>query len=329
MSTQIYEVGQQSEQVLGQFLHLTRRYAVFHSIFILLFLGELLSLLLFMPFLAKSFLLAALVAMTVLTAFAYFVLRFYFQTKKPEQFLTLRDRFVESCERYYQNDTAEARWGFLQAVYHLIQRLDGQEYQYYQMPLHLEALAPLVKKFSVWCHFADVQLMRELLHNFCIRTQLSWIKIYPTDLELHRSLGHAYIALYKIYQDPTKRGESVYSFIVSEYISPEMQQKFFKAARCAVEELKIVLHYAPHDLRALAALGHVYHDLDQKEEERKVYEALLQLSPQEKEIRFRLGALYFELGFMAQGLRIYEDLKKTSDPNADALIKTYDQFHLN
>jgi tetratricopeptide (TPR) repeat protein len=329
MSTQIYEVSQQSEQVLGQFLHLTRRYAVFHSVFILVFLGELLALLLFMPFLAKSFLLAALVAMTVLTAFAYFVLRFYFQTKKPEQFLTLRDQFVESCQRYYQSNTAEARWGFLQAIYHLIQRLDGQEYQYYQIPLNLEALTPLVKKFSVWCHFADVQLMRELLHTYCIRTQLGWIKTYPTDLELHRSLGHAYIALYKIYQDPTRRGESVFSFIASEYASPETQQNFFKAAHCAAEELKIVLHYAPHDLRALASLGHVYHDLDQKEEERKVYEALLQLSPQEKEIRFRLGALYFELGFMAQGLRIYEDLKKAGDPNAETLIKTYDQFHLN
>jgi hypothetical protein len=88
------EIGKQSEQTLGQFLYLTRRYAIFHCVFFMLFLCELVTMLLFLPFLAKSFLLATVVAATVLTAFAYFVLRFYFQTKKPEQFLALRDAFV-------------------------------------------------------------------------------------------------------------------------------------------------------------------------------------------------------------------------------------------
>jgi tetratricopeptide (TPR) repeat protein len=214
-------------------------------------------------------------------------------------------------------------------MYHLLQRLDGQEYQYYRIPAHLETLAPLVKKFSVWCHFIDVQLMRELLHTYCIRTQLEWIKTHPTDLELHRALASSYIALYKIFQDPMKQGREVYSFIAREHASPEMVQKFQKAALCAVEELKIVLHYAPHDIGALTELGSVYHDLDEKEEERKTYEALLQLSPNEKEIRFRLGTLYFQLGFMAHGLKIYEDLRKINDPRAAELIQSYDEFHLS
>ena len=316
MSTQTCETPHPSEQTLSQFLQLTRRYAVFHLVFILLFFGELLALLLFMPFLAKSFLLAGLVATTVLTVFTYFVLRFYFQTKKPEQLLILRDQF-------FQKHTT------IEAVYQFIQKLDGQEYQYYQIPRHLEALAPLVRKLSVWCHFADVQLMRELVHTYGIRVQLDAIKTAPTDLELHRALAHAYMALYKIYQDPSRRGESVYSFIASEYASDEMKQKFLKTARCAVEELKIVLYYNPQDLRALLALGTVYHDLDEKENELKAYETVLQLSPHEKENQFRLGALYFELGFIAQGLRIYEDLQKTGAPQASALIKAYDQFHLN
>jgi tetratricopeptide (TPR) repeat protein len=300
-------------------------------IFFVLFLSELLTLLLFLPFLSKSFLLATVVGATVLTAFAYFVLKFYFQTKKPEQFLALRENFVEQCHEYFivKNDSMESRWGFLQALYHLIYRLDGQEYQYYSIPKHLSALAPLVQKFSVWCHFADVQLMKELLHHMCIRTQLEWIKTHPTDTELHRSLANSYSAFYKIYQDPARLGRTVYSFIASEYNSPEMVQKFQKAALCAVEELKIVLHYSPHDIKALAALGSVYHDLDAKEEERKTYEALLQLSPQEKEIRFRLGTLYFQLGFMAHGLKIYEDLRKSNDPNAAQLLQSYDEFHLS
>ncbi len=328
MTTQsnIYEIGQQSEQVLKQFLRLTRRYAWFHLGFLILFLSELLGLLLFLPFLAKSFLLATLVALTVLTAFAYFVLRFYFETKKPEQFLDLRNRFIENCHPYFRSDSPESRCGMLLAIYHLIESLEGQEYQYYQIPAHLETIGPLIKKFSVWSHFADVQLMRELLHTYCIRAQLEWIKIFPTDLELHRSLGKSYVALYKIFQ--AQEGKALYSFMASELASPKIQQKFLKAALSAAEEFKIVLHYDPNDRLALANLGAIYHDLEQKEDERKIYETLLQLSPHDSEVRFQLGALYFQLGFMAQGLRIYEELKKGSDPRADKLISSYDEFHL-
>ncbi len=321
-------IARQIEQTLAHFRYLTRRYALFHTIFFSFFICELIALLLFLPFLAKSFLLATMVAATFLTAFSYFVLKFYFQTKKPEQFLLLRDNFVQNCQQIFSRNTdlSESRRGFLHSVYHLIHGLEGQEYQYYRIPRSLETLAPLVQKFSVWCHWNDVHLMKELLHTYCLRTQLEWVKLYPTDLELHRALANAYIALYKLYQDPTKK-QPTYSFIAKEYAEPDIVQKFQKSAQCALEELKIILHYVPHDTGALAHLAAVYHDLDQKEEERKTYEALLQLSPQEKDIRFQLGVLYFQLGFMAHGLKIYDDLRKMNDPKAEQLIQYYDIFH--
>jgi tetratricopeptide (TPR) repeat protein len=319
-------ITRQIEQTLAHFRYLTRRYALFHIIFFTFFLCELIGLLLFLPFLAKSFLLASMVAATFLTVFSYFVLRFYFQTKKPEQFLLLRHSFVQNCQQLLSmnTDMIESRRSFLQSIYHLIHRLEGEEYQYYQILKTLDTLAPLVQKFSVWCHFGDVHLMKELLHTYCLRTQLDWVKAFPTDLELHRSLASAYIALYKLYQLPT---EPTYSFIAKEYSNPEMVQKFQKSAQCALEELKIVLHYVPHDTCALSNLANVYHDLDQKEEERKAYEALLQISPHEKDIRFQLGILYFQLGFMAHGLKIYDELRKLNDPKAEELIQQYDLFH--
>lgn len=322
-------VLQQVAQSIAQFRYLTRRYALFHVIFFSFFICELIGLLLFFSLLAKSFLLATIVAATFLTAFSYFVLRFYFQTKKPEQFLNLRDSFIQNCQQLFSMnpDLQESRRGFLQALYRLIQGLEGQEFQYYQVPKSLEALAPLIQKFSVWCHWEDVHLMKELLHTYSLRTQLEWVKTHPTDLELHRGLATSYIALYKIYQDPATLEHPSYSFIAKEYTSPEMTQKFQKAAYCAIEELKIVLHYMPHDTHALTQLAETYHDIDQKEEERKTYEILLQLSPQENEIRFRLGVLYFQLGFMAQGLKVYDDLRKLNDPKSEQLIQHYDLFH--
>jgi tetratricopeptide (TPR) repeat protein len=322
-------VVKQVEQTVGHFRYLTRRYAFFHILFFSFFLCELIALLLFLPFLAKSFLLAAMVAATFLTAFSYFVLRFYFQTKKPEQFLILRDSFVQSCQQLFSmtTDLIESRRGFLHAIYQLIHTLEGQEYQYYRIPNAMEALAPLVQKFSVWCHWGDVHLMKELLHTYCLRTQLEWVKTHPTELELHRAIANGYIALYKIYQDPAKQGKPAYSFIAKEYASQEMVQKFQKTAQCALEELKIILHYISHDTWALSQLALIYHDLDQKEEERKTYETLLQHSPQEREARYRLGILYFQLGFMAHGLKVYEDLRKMNDPQSDELIRHYDIFH--
>lgn len=316
---------QQVEESAARFRYLTRRYALFHTLFFSFFICELIGLLLFLPFLAKSFILATIVAATFLTAFSYFVLRFYFQTKKPEQFLLLRDNFVQNCQQLFSmnTDLSESRRGFLQAVYKLIHYLEGQEYQYYQVPRSLETLAPLIRKFSVWCHWEDVHLMKELLHTYCLRTQIEWVKAHPTDLDLHRSLASSYIALYKIYQAPA----STYSFIAKEYTSPEIVQKFQKSAYCALEELKIVLHYVPHDTWALIHLAETHHDLGQKDEERKTYEALLQLSPHEKEIRFRLGILYFQLGYIAHGLKVYDDLRKLNDPKSEELIQQYDLFH--
>jgi tetratricopeptide (TPR) repeat protein len=319
-------VTQQVERTVGHFRYLTRKYAFFHILFFSFFLCEIIGLLLFLPFLAKSFLLATLVAATFLTAFSYFVLKFYFQTKKPEQLLVLRDNFVQNCQQLFSmgTDLVESRRGYLQAIYQLIRALEGQEYQYYKS---FEALQPLIQKFSVWCHFADVHLMKELLHTYCLRTQLEWVKNHPTDLDLHRSIANGYIALYKLYQDPASPENPTYSFIAKEYASPEMILKFQKAARCALEELKIVLHYVAHDTWALSQLALTYHDLDQKEEERKTYEALLQHSPHEREARLRLGILYFQLGFMAHGLKVYEDLRKMNDPQSDELIRYYDIFH--
>ena len=170
MSVKIKTAPLHVDDTLSHFRDLTRRYALFHTLFFSFFILQLVILLIFLPFLAKSFLLAVVVATTVLTAFAYFVLQFYFQTKKPEQFLQIRDAFVQKTETP------------LPSIYQFIQRLEGQEYQYYSLPPSLQTLAPLVQKFSVWCHFEDVQLMKELFHTYCIQALINEVKNHPTDL---------------------------------------------------------------------------------------------------------------------------------------------------
>lgn len=311
------------DQTLKEFQLLTRRYALFHAAFLTAFVAELLVILIFMPFLAKTLALAVVVALAFLTVFTYFVLRFYFQTRKPEQFVTLRNKFLTSAVR-----ESSGRWSveILHPIYELLAKLEGQESQYYSLPSFLQTLSPLVEKFSVWCHWEDVQWMKETLHLHALRKIFDWVKLYPTDLELHRTLAASYMHLYQIYQMPTE-STAFYSFIERQYESQEMKERFEKAARSAVEELKVVLSYASNDPWALSQIAKVYHDLGLRQEERKTYEMLLNLRPQDGEIHFRLGKLYFELGHMAQGLHLYQELQGRKDPKAKDLIEHYDAYY--
>ncbi len=320
------------DQTLKEFQLLTRRYALFHAVFFTAFVLELLTLLIFMPFLAKTLALAVVVALAFLTVFTYFVLRFYFQTRKPEQFIALRDKFLKaSLESAAQakrpvERLAERSGERLHLIYELLQKLQGQESQYYSLPLFMKTLSPLVEKFSVWCHWEDVHWMKETLHLHALRKIFDWVKLYPTDLELHRTLAASYITLYQIYQMPAA-STAFYSFIERQYDSPAMKERFEKSARSAIEELKVVLNYASNDPWALGQIARVYHDLGLKQEERKTYEALLSLRPQDGEIHYRLGKLYFELGHMAEGLHLYQELQGRKDPKAKDLIEHYDAYY--
>lgn len=312
------------DQTLKEFQLLTRRYAFFHAAFLSSFVLELLTLLIFMQFLSKTLAFAVLVALTFLTVFTYLVLRFYFQTKKPQQFVALRDKFLTAVMEPTRKES-QTKWSIekLQPIYELLQRLQGQESQYYSMPSFLQTLSPLVEKFSVWCHWEDVHWMKETLHLNALRKLFDWVKLHPTDLELHRTLAASYISLYQIYQMP-KTATAFYTFIERQYISPEMKERFEKAARSAAQELKVVLAYATNDPWALTHIAKVYHELGLLQEEKKTYEVLLSLRPQDGEIHFRLGKLYFELGHMAQGLHLYQELQGRSDPKARDLIQHYD-----
>jgi hypothetical protein len=55
------------DQTLKEFQLLTRRYALFHAAFLSAFVMELLVILIFMPFLAKTLALAVVVALAFLT----------------------------------------------------------------------------------------------------------------------------------------------------------------------------------------------------------------------------------------------------------------------
>ncbi len=312
-----------------EFLLVTRTYALFHMGFLALGLIELFALLLFFPFFAKSSLVAFTLAVVFLTAFTYFVLRFYFQAKKPEQFLQVKEGFLNACKTSLPLDpsTKEYSLALGRCLLRFVQALDGQEHQYYPLPKSFQTLAPLMEKFSLWCHWRDVHQMKELLFLDCIQEEMRLVKSHPTDLESHAALANAYVALYRLYLDPRKLGKKLYSFVAREYASPEIAKKFQTAAERALEEFKILHYYAPSDLWVHSQLAAVYHDLGYLDKEIAEYEALLRIAPKDRDLLFRLGISYFKQGKNGEGLRIYDQLRQAKDPKGDELISFYDSFH--
>ena len=294
------------DETLRSFKKLTKRYAAFHLIFFTLFFLQLIALILFMPFFAKTLSVAIGVATTFLTVFLYFVLRFYLQIRKPEELSSLRDQFLG-------NITITSSWSPepLYPIYQLIHKL--------QAPKHttFKPFAPLAEKFTLWCHWDSMQWMQEELHLHAIRTLLNWVKLYPLDLELHRTLAGAYTALYQIYLLPQN------AHPLLERKRPFLQPLFEKAAVAAVEELKIILHSLPEDTWALTQLARVYHSLRRPDEERATYEMLHRLHPDDPDIHYALGRLYFSLGLPSHALPLYNALLQEGHPLAEQLIACY------
>lgn len=314
----------QIDEALHSFKKITRRYALFHILFFIIAVLELCSFILFFSFLTRSTVLAFSLAAIFFTGFTYFILLFYLQAKKPEQLVELRNAILKACDSSSPESPAEKYLKRSHTLQKFFAALHRQEYNYYRLPSTFQTLSPLMEKFSAWTHWKDLHQMREILLLMIIRQQIELVKLHPTDLKTHAHLADAYIALAHLYTDPRKQNPNEeHAWISPEYYSKEMQISFEQAIRQAIEEFKILDHFAPGDLWIHAQLASLYKQLGQSEEEMRTYEAILRLSPSDAEVLLRLGILYFEQGLSAQALRLYEQLKAIQHPKANELIAHY------
>ncbi len=306
---------------LKQFKKTMAFFAWFKLGFLFLFIVEVLFLMWFFVFFAQSSLFAIFLGVIFLTVFTYLVLFFYFQTKKPEQLEKLKERFMQSC-RQVSNipaDAAEHHLMLAQSALKLVAQMQGFEEKYYKAPNSLHFFSSLFSKLGTFLHQEDVFLMKEELLFGAIDEHVAQIQMTPCDLEVHASLAHTYVVLSRLYLEAQNRTSSG----LAKSVEARLEKKFETASLRAIEELKILNDYAPNDPWVHAQLAQSYQTLQMPNEEAAEYEILLKLSPNDKEILFRLGRLYLELGQNARGLRIYEDLKGMSYKKAEDLIAFY------
>jgi len=325
------EIEKQTHLGIETFKAITRQYAVFHICFFVIACLQLFAFSLFFSFLTKSTILAFSLAGILLTGFAYFVLLFYLQAKKPEQLLAIRHSFLEECQQALPFEPGKPQFHFFlgSALSHLLNQLHRQEYTYYPLPSGFKTLAPLMQKFSAWCHWKDLHQMKEFLLHMMIKEHIELVKIAPTDLEAHSGLANSYKLLLQHYQDPRIAYPEIdHLWISTEYQSHDMRQKFERACSRAIQEYKILNDYSPNEPWVHAQLASIFHALNLAQEETREYEAISQICPEDPDILFRLGVLYFEQGLNAKALRLYEQLKEMPNGKAEELLSYYDAFDL-
>lgn len=309
--------------LLKQFKRITRSFVIFNITLISLFVLEILAFLVFFTFFTQSSVLAFSLGSLFLTCFTYFILLFYFQAKKPDQLVLLKDQFIESCKKSIglPEGDPEQHLSIAHASMRLVSYFDSFEKSYYKAPVN--RFQPIFEKFSMQAHWQDVYTIREMLLMAAIDEHIQQIRFTPTDIEVHTSIASAYVALSKLYLDYQEVLEQLPKRSKYTKMTQNLDQKFRFAAERAIEEFKILNDYAPNDPWIHSQLAQSYRDLQMPEEEIREYETIIQLRPQDNEALFRLGVLYFEQGHNAKGLQVYEKLCRANYKQAEDLIAHY------
>lgn len=312
--------------LLPQFVKAVRSYVVFNLLFLILLIAEVGTLLFAFTFLEQSSLLAFSFAIIFLTIFCYFILRVYLHSRRPAQFEALRNRFVKACKSliHYEEEIPEHHVALANACCKFATDLEGKESTLYRFPRWFSRLAYAVEEMSRWWHWEDFFRMREQLYMTSVEEHIKLAKCEPTNLEVHAALANAYVMLSALYA-PKREGEEE-ARDPSEAFLEEMTNKFRLTAERATEEFKILNAFAPDDPWVHVQLAYSYHDLQMPLEEIREYETVLEQVPEDKETLFKLGVLYFQNGFNAKGLQVYEELKMTNLKKAEQLITYYGAY---
>lgn len=314
------------EAVLPRYDRLVKKYVLFHIFFALLGVIELALLFFCMNFLVESSLLALAVGAVFFTFFSYFTLRLYLENWKLERLEGVKKQYLAACcdMMGYREEIPEHHLALANACARLAALLEGREFTYYQFPKWLNFLGLTMQKFSHWCHWQDVNAIRELLLKASAEQHVKLVKLEPTSLEVHASLANAYVSLSGLYSGRhLHAGHGEERKPLSKRLQQEFEQKFREAAQMAIEEFKILNHYAPDDPWVHLQLAYSYHDLGMPEEEIAEFETVLALCPDDLDTLYKLGILYFQQGHNEKGLKVYDRLKGTHYKKAEQLIEHY------
>lgn len=287
-------------------------YAYFHLFFISFLFVQLIAFLLFFSYLSKSIACAFSLAVFFLTVFSYFVLTSFFQTKKPEQILAIRERFLAGC-RFC--DSLQVARATLQGI----ALLEEEERSLYTKEAFFSALTPIFSKSKIRLHWKNFLAMKETLFILSFEQTILYVKQHPLDLEAHTLLAEIYFSWSLLYLPP----KETLAWTPAEYQSEAMQERFFACSSRAIEEFNILKEYGTSNRWLLTQLAKIHELRGEINEQTLQYEELKSLFPEDPRVLAELGQLYFAQGEQSKGLKIYELLKDSCPEEAEEVLSKY------
>lgn len=311
-------------ETLKEFKKISRSLVHFNLLFLAIFLAETTAFFTLFASFQNTIFFALSISLLFLTGFSYLVLLFYYQSKKTELLEDSKENFIRSCRRLLSTleDPIQKHLLLAEACSRLSNYLQGFEKEIYKTPSFLQFSKQALTYLSSFFHFEDVFQFKIGLLQTAVEEHLSQIRITPTDLEVHASLANTYVTLAGTYKELIEN-ESHPKASKFRKKRDEIEARSQSFSRLAIEEFKILEHYATNDPWVHEQMAVGYRELNLPNEEIKEMETLLELRPHDKEILFRLGALYFSQKMNAKGLTVYEKLKKMNYKKAEALILSY------
>lgn len=306
------QIDRQIEKYLPQFNRVMRQHHLFHLLSLLIGGGILLSFCLFLTQLVEYALLAVSLSVLFLFLFSYTIFRLYMRDRTYYRLQGIVNEYSHACIEMMQfiPGYSKHHLGLGSALARFSNQLHGHERHYFRPPDWLDFLRFSGQRLSRFVYSEYLFYFRQQLLLEHVEQHIEVVKLEPIELDVHVALANAYILLSSLYHEYQEIGE-------------EMKERFVETVGKAMEEFKILNEFAPEDPWVHIQLAYSYRDLGLPKNEIEEYETILKLWPEEKEVLYRLGVLYFEQGDNAKGLHIYEQLKETNFRKAEQLIRHY------
>lgn len=307
-----HQVGLFCNQALVHFKKLTKSYIFTHLFFLGILFIEAVALIASLAYLASTPFIATVLSIFLISAFAYTLTIFYFQTKKPEQFLKLHKHFMDLCAKELSKDLKKKEYhlSLANASFSFAAFVEKQEKTFYSLPQVPGIFNKLMAQFTKVYHRKDFFKIKEVFYYSSIHEHIKLIKLDPQDIESHASLANTFTNLAHIYS-----GKSVFN---------KNHKLYIKTVKQAISEYKIIEALSPSDPWVFAKLASCYNITGEKELEIAAYEAILKLRPSDQQVLMRLGILYFQINDQAKGLDIYNTLLQQGYSRAKELLDFYD-----
>lgn len=303
-----------------------RRYVFFTLVFVFFIAAELISIIVFFPFLMKSSLLAFGFALLFFTVFSFWIFRMHHQTSRDYNFNEFKNQVLKSFKNsiQFREGVPQDHLALAAFCQKLSDSMVSKELHLYKSAFLGKPFKSFLTQFSCWWHWDDVFQMRALLLKESVKEHIRVIKFAPTSFEVHTALANAYILLAALYGSTKQTLRSnLYDWMISGTTLQKMDQQFVETSKKAIEEFKILKDFSPNDPWVHLQLAYSYQDLKMVPEEISEYEIVLKMTPDDADLLFRLGSLYFKRGENGKGLKIYEDLKKLNAKKSELLISLY------